>query len=156
MRKENKIPIASDHGAYGLKQKLIDKLEADGYEPIDMGCDGTGPVDYPDYAIKVATDISQKKYTRGILLCGTGIGMSIVANKFPGVRAALVHDHYTATMSRKHNDSNILVIGGRVTGDEIAYDILDTWLDTEYERGRHDWRLGKIAVIEKKGYKKKK
>tara|TARA_B100000959_G_scaffold185050_1_gene193443 strand:+ start:9886 stop:10245 length:360 start_codon:yes stop_codon:yes gene_type:complete len=114
-----------------------------------MGPAGTEPVDYPDFAMKVAQAVSQNKIEKGMLLCGTGIGMSIAANKFSGVRATLVYDNYTAKMSRLHNNSNILVIGGRTTDEETAYDILETWLEAEYEGGRHDRRINKISDMEK-------
>jgi len=147
MEKE-KIVIASDHGAFELKQKLIARLHELGFVTEDMGAYSADSVDYPDFAEKVARAVSQKKTARGILLCGTGIGMGITANKFPGVRAATVYDNYTARMSRLHNDSNILVLGGRTTGEETAYDILKTWLETPYEGGRHDRRIKKISELE--------
>ncbi len=117
---------------------------------MDMGThDDDESVDYPDYAIKVAKAVSSGEIEKGILLCGTGIGMSITANKFPGVRATLAYDNYTAKMSRLHNDSNILVMGGRTTGEAIALDILDIWLKTDYEGGRHDKRIKKISELDK-------
>jgi len=147
---QNKILIASDHGAFELKEKLKAWLAKLGYQVEDLGVNSTESVDYPDYAMKVAQAISNKEYERGILLCGTGIGMSIAANKFPGVRATPAYDHYTAKMSRLHNNSNILVLGGRTTGEETAYNILETWLSTPYEGGRHDQRLRKIEALEKR------
>ncbi|MDH5637542.1 MAG: ribose 5-phosphate isomerase B [Nitrospinota bacterium] len=144
------IVIASDHGAFELKAKLIARLEKLGFETVDMGTHSAESVDYPDYATKVARAVSEKKYKRGILLCGTGIGMSIAANKWPGVRAAPVYDNYTARMSRMHNNSNVLVLGGRTTGEETAYDILETWLNTPFEGGRHNKRIQKISDIETK------
>ncbi|MDH5511096.1 MAG: ribose 5-phosphate isomerase B [Nitrospinota bacterium] len=147
---KNTIVIASDHGAFELKEKLIARLEKLGYQTVDMGTHSAESVDYPDYATKVARAVSEKEYERGILLCGTGIGMSIAANKWPGVRAATVYDNYTARMSRMHNNSNILVIGGRTTGEETAYDILETWLNTSFEGGRHDKRIQKISDLETK------
>jgi ribose 5-phosphate isomerase B len=107
-------------------------------------------MDYPDFASKVAEAVSKGKTDRGIAICGTGIGMSIVANKYPGVRAALCHDSYTARMSRLHNDANILVLGGRVIGTEVAIELLKQWLATQFEGGRHQRRLDKISEIEKK------
>lgn len=115
-----------------------------------MGAFAKESVDYPDYAAKVAKLVSSGEFKRGILLCGTGIGMSIAANKFSGVRATMVYDNFTAKMSRLHNNSNILVMGGRTTGDETAYDILETWLNTEYEGGRHDKRIKKISELDNK------
>lgn len=144
-----KIVIASDHGAFELKKKLVEHLVKLGYEPVDLGVESPESVDYPDYAVKVARAVSDAQFEKGILLCGTGIGMSITANKFPGVRATLAYDNYTARMSRMHNNSNILVVGGRTTGEETAYDILETWLNTPYEGGRHDRRIQKISELEK-------
>ncbi len=146
-----KIAIASDHGAFELKELLVSKLQELGYEPDDMGVNSEESADYPDYGEKVAKAVSAGEVERGILLCGTGIGMSITANKFPNVRAALVHDHFTATMSKKHNNANILVMGARILDVETAYEILKAWLDTEYEGGRHDRRLEKISNLEKSG-----
>ena len=145
----DKIAIASDHGAVEMKNMIVEQLRSMGYEPVDMGVYNTDPVDYPDYGARVANEISLGAIRRGILLCGTGIGMSITANKFPGVRAALVNDSFTAKMSREHNNSNILVLGGRVTQENVACDILRIWLETPYEGGRHDRRLDKITAIEK-------
>ncbi len=150
MDNSNKIAVACDHGALELKSKLVQLLEKLGYEPLDLGVHNYDSVDYPDYAEKVAQLVSSGEAPRGLLLCGTGVGMSIVANKFKGVRATLAHDHYTAVMSRQHNNSNILCIGARVTGEEVAFDILQTWLTTPYEGGRHDKRLDKISALEKK------
>jgi len=145
---DTKIAIASDHGALELKNKVVNRLVELGYEPQDMGVHEDTSVDYPDYAAKVAESVSSKRFGKGILLCGTGIGMSITANKFPGVRATLAYDNYTARMSRLHNDSNILVMGGRTTSEDAAYDILETWLNTPYEGGRHDRRIKKISELE--------
>ncbi|MDH5476830.1 MAG: ribose 5-phosphate isomerase B [Nitrospinota bacterium] len=144
----NAIAIASDHGAFDLKEKLKERLKKLGYETVDMGTHSAESVDYPDFAIKVAKAVGDKTYQRGILLCGTGIGMSIAANKISGVRAAIVYDNYTAKMSRMHNNCNILVLGGRTTGEETAYDILETWLNTPYEGGRHDKRINKISELD--------
>ncbi len=155
MAELKKVAVASDHGAFDLKSKIVSRLKSLGYEPVDMGTDGTESVDYPDYAAKVSTAVSNGEIERGILLCGTGIGMSITANKFPGVRAALAYDGYTARMSREHNDSNVLVLGGRTLGVRVAYDILETWLNTPFEGDRHQRRLDKITNIEKKLVEKK-
>ena len=143
-----KIAIASDHAAFELKEKIVQHLKDLGHEPMDFGVHDNTSVDYPDYGAKVGKVVSEGEYERGILLCGTGIGMSITANKFPGVRATLVYDNYTARMSRLHNDSNILVIGGRTTGISTAFDILETWLTTQYEGGRHALRLKKISDLD--------
>ena len=145
-----KIAIASDHGGCDLKEKIVELLKEKGLETTDYGVDNPESVDYPDYGIKVANAVSKGVADRGILSCGTGIGMSIVANKFPNVRAALCYDMYTARMSRLHNDANILVLGGRVLDKEIALLMVDAWLRTDFEGGRHQRRLDKISEIEKK------
>ena len=145
-----KIAIASDHAAFDLKEKIVQHLKELGHEPMDFGVYDNKSVDYPDYGAKVGKAVSEGDYERGILLCGTGIGMSITANKFAGVRATLVYDNYTAKMSRLHNDSNILVIGGRTTGVSTAFDILETWLATTYEGGRHALRIKKISDLDNK------
>lgn len=144
-----KIAIASDHGGRELKENIIVLLREKGLEIIDYGVDNPESVDYPDYGIKVANAVSKGIAERGILSCGTGIGMSIVANKFPDVRAALCYDMFTARMSRLHNDANILVLGGRVLDKEIALMMVDVWLRTGFEGGRHQRRLDKISEIEK-------
>ena len=144
-----KIAIASDHGGCELKEKIIALLKEKGLEIIDYGVDNPESVDYPDYGIKVANAVSKGIAERGILSCGTGIGMSIVANKFPDVRAALCYDMFTARMSRLHNDANILVLGGRVLDKEVALMMVDVWLRTGFEGGRHQRRLDKISELEK-------
>ncbi len=151
-----KVAIGCDHGGLELKEGIVVLLNSQGTEIIDMGtgdcCSEAGrpaSVDYPDYGAKVAKAVSAGEVDCGILVCGTGIGMSIVANKFPGVRAALCHDAFTAKMSRMHNDANILAIGGRVTGREVALDMVGIWLSTPFEGGRHQRRLDKISDIEK-------
>jgi len=135
------IVIGCDHAAYELKEKLKAYMLRRGESVEDVGPHNAESVDYPDYGKKVAELVSTGRNSRGILLCGTGLGMSMVANRFPGVRAALCHDLFGATMSRKHNDANILVIGGRVTGDILAEEIVKTWLETPFEGGRHQTRL---------------
>ena len=144
------IAIASDHGGFELKQEIKDLLEEEGLVCIDFGTSNGESVDYPDYAEKVASAVSQREIKRGILICGTGIGMCIVANKFPHVRAGQCYDTYTARMSREHNDSNILVLGGRTTDKETAREIVKTWLNTEFTEGRHRRRINKITDIENK------
>ena len=135
------IVIGADHAAYELKEKLKAYLQNKGIPVEDVGPHSTDSVDYPDYGKKVAGMVSTGQYPRGILLCGTGLGMSMVANRFPGVRAALCHDLFGTAMSRKHNDANILVIGGRVTGETLAEEIVRVWLETPFEGGRHQNRL---------------
>ncbi|TAK02683.1 MAG: ribose 5-phosphate isomerase B [Candidatus Manganitrophaceae bacterium] len=143
-----KIAIASDHAGFGLKNRILRFLAEKKMEPLDLGANGRDSVDYPDYAIEVAESVSKGKLDRGILICGTGIGMSIAANKFPGVRAALCHNALTAEASRRHNDANILVLGERVLDEETAVQIVGIWLETEFEAGRHQRRLDKIRAIE--------
>jgi ribose 5-phosphate isomerase B len=143
-----KIAIGSDHAGFELKKEIISLLNDLGIESIDYGTNGTESVDYPDIGIKVSEAVSDKKIERGILICGTGVGMSIVANKFPGVRASLCNDLFTAKMSRLHNDANILVLGGRIVGKDLAKEIVKTWINTPFEGERHCIRLNKIAQIE--------
>ena len=143
-----KIAIASDHGGFELKESIITFLLKKGWEVDNLGAHGTDSVDYPDYGIKVAKAIIDKKIVRGILICGTGVGMSIVVNRFPGIRGTLCSDVYTAKMCREHNDSNILIMGGRVIEVSLAIEILETWLNTEFEGGRHQRRLDKIKNID--------
>ena len=143
-----KIAIASDHGGFDLKENIIAFLLKKGLEIDNLGAHSTDSVDYPDYGIKLAQAIIDKKFVRGILICGTGVGMSIVVNRFPGIRGTLCSDVYTAKMCREHNDSNILIMGGRVIGVNLAMEILDIWLNTEFEGGRHQRRLDKIKNID--------
>jgi ribose 5-phosphate isomerase B len=138
------VVIGSDHAAFRLKERIKSFLTENDIAVEDTGPMDESSVDYPDYAIKVASYISSGKFTRGILLCGTGIGMSIVANRFSNVRAALCNDLFSAIMSRRHNDSNVLVMGGRVVGDVLALEILKAWLETPFEGGRHQTRLDKF------------
>ncbi len=135
------VIIGCDHAAFELKEKIKALLQERGIQVEDVGTRGAASVDYPDYGKQVAAQVSEGRFRRGILLCGTGLGMSMVANRFPGVRAALCHDLFGAIMARKHNDANILVLGGRVTGDILAAEIVATWLDTPFEGGRHQKRL---------------
>ena len=139
------IAIASDHGGYELKTSLIKDIEARGLTVIDLGTDGPDSVDYPDFADALARVIRDGKAARGILLCGSGIGISIAANRHPELRAALVHDGLTARLARQHNDANVLVMGGRLVGPELAKDCLDVFLKTEFEGGRHARRVAKMS-----------
>ena len=143
-----KIVIASDHGGFDLKENIIAFLLKKGLEIDNLGAHSTDSVDYPDYGIKLAQAITDKKFVRGILICGTGVGMSIVVNRFPGIRGTLCSDVYTAKMCREHNDSNVLIMGGRVIEVSLAIEILETWLNTESEGGRHQRRLDKIKNID--------
>ncbi len=145
----NPIAIASDHAGRELKEDLKELLLELGREFFDMGTEDDKSVDYPDYGIPLATKVSEGEFETGILVCGTGVGMSILANKFKGVRAALVNDVFTARMAKEHNNANILVIGGRITGKGLAREIVKTWLTTEFAGGRHQRRLDKISDIEK-------
>jgi len=146
---ENKTPIVigCDHAAFKLKIRIKEYLTAYGIGVEDAGTDNEDSVDYSDYGIKVASMVSSLGFDRGILLCGTGLGMSMVANRFSNVRAALCTGIFSAKMSRQHNDSNILVIGARVIGDILALEIVKTWLETPFEGGRHQLRLDKFNRI---------
>ena len=144
-----KIAIASDHGGYDLKNYLLVFLKELGYEVNDMGPPNADSVDYPDYGISLAQVVVDGKVPRGIVICGTGIGMSIVVNRFPGIRGTLCSDLYTAKLCREHNDSNILIMGGRVVGHDLAKEIVRTWLNTPFEGGRHQNRLDKITQFDK-------
>ncbi|TAN45209.1 MAG: ribose 5-phosphate isomerase B [Nitrospirae bacterium] len=144
------IAIGSDHAGLEMKREVISVLKDLGHEYTDYGTDTPDSVDYPDFGEKVSSAVSTGKIERGILICGTGIGMSIVANKFPNVRAALCNELFSARMSRLHNDANILVLGGRIIGKDLAKEIVKTWLTTSFEGGRHGNRLKKICLIEDK------
>lgn len=148
-----KIAIGCDHGGIVLKPIVKKVLEENGIEIIDKGCFDTKSVDYPDYALLVAEAVSNGEVDKGIILCGTGIGISIAANKVKGARAAVCHDLFTAQMCAQHNDANILSIGGRVVSEELAGQMVQIWLDTEFEGGRHTGRVAKISEIEKKYFK---
>ena len=148
MDKERAIIMGSDHAAFGLKEKIRGFLLNKGYEVEDAGAFSEDSVSYVDYGKKVAGAVSQGRFPKGILLCGTGLGMSMVANRFPGVRAALCSDIFSARMSRVHNDANILVLGGRLIGDVLAFELVTTWLETEFEGGRH---LDRIQAIDRQG-----
>jgi len=143
------IAIGSDHGGVELKDFLVQILRSKRMEVEDLGTNGRESVDYPDFGRIVALRVSKGEAERGILICTNGIGMSILANKFPGVRAALVHDLKGAQMSREHNNSNILVLGGGVTEKSLAEQILEIWLQTPFAGGRHQRRLDKIAQVER-------
>jgi len=142
------IALGADHAGYVLKEALKGWLINHGYQVLDLGTHSTESVDYPDYAGLVAESVADHKVERGLLICGTGVGMSIAANKVPGVRAALCADLYTARMSREHNDANVLVLGGRLMGADMASDILQAWLETAFAGGRHARRVEKIADVE--------
>ncbi|MBC8288370.1 MAG: ribose 5-phosphate isomerase B [Nitrospinae bacterium] len=143
-----KIAIASDHGGFDLKESIMAYLLNAGWDVDDLGPHSGDSVDYPDYGIKLAEAVAEKKVARGIVICGTGIGMSIVVNRYPGIRGTLCADLYTAKLCREHNDSNILIMGGRVIGKGLAAEIVNTWLNTPFEGGRHQRRLDKINQID--------
>ena len=143
-----KIALASDHGGFDLKESVIAHLINTGWEVDDLGPHSGDSVDYPDYGIKLAEAVSEKRVQRGIVICGTGIGMSIVVNRYPGIRGTLCSDLFTAKLCREHNDSNILIMGGRVIGKGLAAEIVNTWLNTPFEGGRHQRRLDKINQID--------
>lgn len=142
-----KVAIGSDHGGYQLKEKIKQLLEDLDISYEDFGTDSEESVDYPDFAEGVAKGVADEEYERGILICGTGIGMSIAANKIDGVRAALCHDLFSAQATREHNNSNVLTMGARVIGDQLALEIVKTWLGSDFDGGRHQRRIDKIAKL---------
>ncbi|MDF1500279.1 MAG: ribose 5-phosphate isomerase B [Anaerolineales bacterium] len=144
------IAIGADHGGYAMKQMLIDVLESAGYTVIDCGTDSTDSVDYPDFALAVAQLVSQGKAARGVIIDGAGIGSCMAANKVPGVRAAMCYDQATAHNSREHNNANVLTLGAGLLGDNLARQILETWLKIDFAGGRHARRVDKITEIEKR------
>ena len=141
--------VGSDHGGLDVKGAVIALLQKRGAAVIDVGTNGPASVDYPDFGEKVAGMVSRGEADEGVLVCGTGIGMSIVANKFPGIRAALVTDEFMARMTREHNNANILVLGGRVVDVPTAEKLVTAWLDATFEGGRHQGRLDKITALER-------
>jgi ribose 5-phosphate isomerase B len=144
-----KIAIGADHAGYRLKAELVDFIRSLGHELEDMGANGPQSVDYPDFASAVCGKVVSGEADRGILVCGTGIGMSIAANKVPGIRCALVHDVFSAKATREHNDSNVLAMGERVIGPGLAQEIIATWLATDFSQGeRHKQRIAKTMDIE--------
>lgn len=145
-----KIAVACDHGGLNLKNKIIAHLKEAGHEVFDFGTKTTDSCDYPEYALPAAEAVASGKCERGILVCSTGIGVSIVANKVPGVRCAHCHDSYCAEFTRLHNDSNVIALGEKVIGEGYALEIIDIFLKTKFEGGRHQRRVDKITAIEKK------
>lgn len=142
------IAIGCDHAGVELKKEILSVLQELQIECVDYGTDTPESVDYPDFGEKVSEAVSSGKIEKGILICGTGIGMSIVANKFPDVRASLCNELFTAKMSRLHNNANVLVLGGRIVGKDLAKEIVRTWVSTPFEGERHNRRLKKITLIE--------
>ena len=136
--------MASDHAGFGLKEIIKEHLSGRGVTPVDLGTDSPRSVDYPDYARKVCEAVLSGSADKGILICGTGLGMSMMANRYKGIRGALCHDHFTALAARGHNDSNVLILGGRILGTDLAKEVVDTWLDTPFEGDRHLRRINKF------------
>lgn len=145
-----RIAVGSDHRGTVMREKIIKLLEKQGHEVVDMGTHSRESVDYPDIAAAVAESVSKKGVERGILVCGTGLGMCIAANKFPGVRAAPCHDDLTAELSRRHNDLNVLCLSGDILGERLVDRLVEIWLKTPFEGGRHARRVEKIAQLEQR------
>lgn len=144
-----KIAVACDHGGYRLKRVLVQEMLNQGYEVVDFGTHDEESCDYPDYAAKAAKAVASGECEKGVVVCGTGIGVSITCNKVDGIRCALVHDVFSAKATRAHNDTNMLAMGQRVIGEGLALEILNAWLHTEYEGGRHDARIQKVMDLER-------
>lgn len=144
-----RVAVGADHRGYAIRNKVVDLLHRLGHEVQDVGTRTDDPVDYPDIAAVVAEKVSRGEVDRGILICGTGLGMCIAANKFPGVRAAPCHDDLTAEMSRRHNDLNVLCLAADMLGERLVDRIVESWLNTPFEGGRHARRLEKIAAVER-------
>lgn len=145
-----KIIIASDHGGYQLAKEIETLLEDYDVEVENIGSNCADSVDYSDYGFPAAEKVAKGEFDRGIVICGTGVGMSITANKVKGIRCALVHDVYTARVTRQHNDSNMLAMGARVIGVDLAKEIVKTWIESDFDGGRHERRINKIAEYENK------
>jgi len=143
-----RIAVGTDHRGYGIRKRLIESLQRLGHEVVDLGSDSPEPVDYPDIAARVAGMVSRGQADRGILVCGTGLGMCIAANKFPGVRAAPCYDELSAEISRRHNDLNVLCLSGDLMGEQLLHRVVEIWLTTPFDGGRHARRLEKIRKLE--------
>ncbi|MBQ7566961.1 MAG: ribose 5-phosphate isomerase B [Oscillospiraceae bacterium] len=143
-----KLAIGCDHGAYALKETVKKHLTEKGYDVVDFGTNSTDSCDYPDFAGPAAKAVASGECEKGIVLCTTGIGVSITANKVKGIRCALLHDLLSAKMTRQHNDTNMMAIGAAITGEKLALEIIDTWLTTEFEGGRHQRRIDKMMAYE--------
>jgi len=143
-----KIAVGSDHAAFAHKQHIVETLREEGHDILDVGCDSAESCDYPDFAKQVAQAVSKAQTECGILLCGTGLGMCMSANKVHGIRAAVCHDEYTTIMSRSHNNANVLCMGGRVLAADEAMHLVRIWLRTRFEGGRHKGRVDKVMKIE--------
>ncbi|MEQ8388137.1 MAG: ribose 5-phosphate isomerase B [Alphaproteobacteria bacterium] len=142
-----RILVAADHAGFPLKQRLSARLDQAGYEVVDLGTDGEESVDYPDFGAALAAALGDGKASRGVVICGTGIGISIAVNRFPWVRAALCHDGLSARFARQHNDANVLALGARLIGEETAWDCLTQFLATPFEGGRHENRVAKLSAL---------
>ena len=145
-----KISVGSDHAGYPVKEEIANHLRAQGHEVIDCGCHSEESVDYPDFGAAVAKAVASHECERGILVCGTGIGIGMTANKVPGIRAATVHDRFTAEMSRAHNDANVLCLGARVLDPKHAVELADFWLTVSFGNGRHSRRVAKINALDQR------
>ncbi len=145
-----KIALGSDHAGFTLKQLLLEKLKSEGYEVLDLGTDSLESVDYPDFGEAVGKAVAGGEADFGIACCGTGIGISIAANKVKGIRAAVVHDVSSAMLAREHNDANVLCFGARLIGDVVAFDSVDAFLSATFEGGRHEKRIAKLSLLDEK------
>jgi RpiB/LacA/LacB family sugar-phosphate isomerase len=146
-----KIAVGSDHAGFELKQEIAAQLRKGGYEVVDVGTDSTAPVDYPDYAEKVALAVKEGRAERAVLICGSGVGANVAANKVPGIRAAICHDVYSAHQGVEHDDMNVLVLGGRIIGPAIAHELVEAFVKARYTaEERHARRLAKVLAIEKR------
>jgi len=144
-----RIAIAADHAGFSLKQDLVRELRGLGHDVVDLGTDSTAPVDYPDFAEKLGLVVRAGEVDRGVLVCGSGVGVSVAANKIPGIRAALCHDTYSARQGVEHDDLNVLVLGARVIGTELAHELVRAYVSAEFSHEeRHERRLGKVKAIE--------
>ncbi|MCA8988300.1 MAG: ribose 5-phosphate isomerase B [Planctomycetaceae bacterium] len=144
-----RVAVGSDHRGFDLKSRIIDRLHSLGHEATDLGPETNTSVDYPDFAVQVADAVASKKVDRGVLICGTGMGMCIAANKIRGIRATACHDEVTAEMSRRHNDANVLCLSAELLGEQLVDRMIEIWMGTEFEGGRHARRLEKISSFEK-------
>lgn len=156
MTRKLKIALGSDHAGFALKEKISEYLTRQGYEVEDQGPLTYEPVDYPDFAEKVAARVAAKQADYGVLVCGTGIGVAITANKVPGIRAATCNDTLSAHFARAHNDANVLALGGRLADPATTEKILDTWFATPFEGGRHQRRVDKIAALDRRHHTEEK
>lgn len=149
---KNILSIASDHAGFKLKEILYNFLISNGYNVLNFGTNSTSSVNYPEFAFKVVSSIINNEVSGGILICGTGIGMAMIANKFPGIRAACCSDVYSAKMSKLHNNANILTLGGRMIGEDLAQEIVLTWINTDFEGGRHQRRIDMLDELPKESW----